>query len=152
MVNAFNSMLRRIIFQKLCAINGDIIQLIPFVHAFYAFESPMFYIHRNHEGEVMIIPCTMETHQNDPLKSALFTLTHFATLHSTASHFPSCLFPYIVDDIHIIGPPSIISFAYEHSKLNYMGWVFLSNLKNVQHGLPLVCRLALVPHPCLTPH
>jgi hypothetical protein len=107
----------------------------------------MFYSHHNHEGEVMIIPCIMETYQNDPLKSALFALTHFRTLHSIASHFPSCLFPYIVDDIHIIGPLSIISSAYEHSKLNSMGQVFLSNLKNVQHGPPLVCHLAFVPHP-----
>jgi len=30
------------------------------------------------------------------------------------NHFPFCLFPSIVDGIHIIGPPSIISYAYEH--------------------------------------
>ncbi len=41
---------------KLGATSGDIIQLIPFVHAFYAFESPMFYNHHNHEGDIIVIP------------------------------------------------------------------------------------------------
>jgi len=47
--------------QKLRAIGWDIIQLIPFVRAFYAFESPMFYNHYNREGEVTVIPSTMGT-------------------------------------------------------------------------------------------
>jgi hypothetical protein len=65
--NTFNSMLRGVIFQKLCGASGDIIQLIPFVHAFYAFEYPLFYNHRNHEGDVTIIPFAMGIHQGDPL-------------------------------------------------------------------------------------
>jgi hypothetical protein len=62
MTNPFNLMSRGIIFQKLCATGGDIIQLIPFVHAFYAFDSPFFYNHHNCEGKVMVIPSTMGTH------------------------------------------------------------------------------------------
>ncbi len=61
-LNAFNSMLKIIIFQKLHAIRGDIIKFIPFVRAFYAFEFPLFYNHHNCEGEVTIIPSTMGTH------------------------------------------------------------------------------------------
>jgi hypothetical protein len=57
--NTFNSMLRRVIFQKLHATSGDIIQLIPFVCAFYAFESPMFYNHYYCESDVIIIPWKM---------------------------------------------------------------------------------------------
>jgi hypothetical protein len=101
-------MLRGVIFQKLRATNGDIIQLIRFVRAFYAFEYIMFYSHHNHEGDVIVIPSTMGTHQGDlggRGGGALFVLTHFRALHFTTSHFPSCLFPSIVDDIHIIGPP-----------------------------------------------
>jgi hypothetical protein len=56
-----------VIFQELRVATGDIIQLIPFVHAFYAFESPLFYGHHNHECDVTIIPSTMGTCQNDPL-------------------------------------------------------------------------------------
>jgi hypothetical protein len=94
-------MSRGVIFQELCAIGGDIIQLIPFVHAFYAFESPLFYSHHNRGYDVTIIPFAMETHQGDPLRGALFILAHFRALHSTASHFPSCLFPSITNDIHM---------------------------------------------------
>jgi len=47
---------------------------------------------------------------------ALFVLAHFRALRSITSHFPSCLFPSIIDDAHIIGPPSVVSFAYEHLK------------------------------------
>jgi hypothetical protein len=36
---------KKIIFQKLCVIGGDIIQLIPFICSFYAFESPLIYNH-----------------------------------------------------------------------------------------------------------
>jgi hypothetical protein len=44
----------------------------------------------------------------------LFALAHFKALHSIISHFPFYLFPSIVDNIHIIDPLSIVSFAYEH--------------------------------------
>jgi hypothetical protein len=89
-------------------------QLIPFVHVLYAFESPLFYNHRNHEGDVIIIPFAMGTCQGDPLGGALCALAHFGVLHSTTSYLSSLLFPSIVDDTHIIGPLSIVSFAYEH--------------------------------------
>jgi hypothetical protein len=34
-------------------------QFIPFVHAFYAFESSLFYSHRNCEGDVIVITFTI---------------------------------------------------------------------------------------------
>jgi hypothetical protein len=79
-------------------------QFIPFVYAFYAFESPLFHNHRNHEGNVTIIPSTMGTHQGDPLGGALFALTHFRALCSIVSHFLFYLFSFITNDKHIIGP------------------------------------------------
>jgi hypothetical protein len=36
-------------------------QFIPFVRAFYAFESPLFYNHCNHENNVTIILFAMGT-------------------------------------------------------------------------------------------
>jgi hypothetical protein len=102
-----------VIFQKLCAVGGDIIQLIPFFIAFYAFESLLFYNHHDRDGNVTIIPFAMGTRQGDLLGGALFALTHLRALHSTTSHFPSYLFPSITIDIHIIGPLSIISSACE---------------------------------------
>jgi hypothetical protein len=41
MENAFKYLMSGgVIFQELCEIGGNIIQFIPFVHAFYAFEYP----------------------------------------------------------------------------------------------------------------
>jgi hypothetical protein len=114
MANAFNSMLRWIIFQKDYVTNGNIIQFIPFVHTSCAFESPLFYSPHNHEGDFTIIPFAIGIHQADFSGRALFTLTHFKALRSTTHHFPSCLLPSIVDDTHIIGLVSIVSFGYEH--------------------------------------
>jgi hypothetical protein len=73
----------------------------------------MFYNHRSCEGDVTIIPSAIEIRQGDLLGGALFVLAHFKALRSIASPFLSCLFPSIIDDIHIIGPPLTISFAYE---------------------------------------
>ncbi len=78
-----------------------------------------FYSHYNPEGDVIIIPSTMGIHQSDPLRDALFVIAHFRALHSIANHFPFYLFPYIIDDTHIMGPPSIVSFVYEHFKIEF---------------------------------
>jgi hypothetical protein len=118
--NAFNLVLKRVIFQKLCATIRDIIQFIPFVRVFYAFESPLFYSHCNCESDVIVIPSTMGTWQNDPLGGALFTLIHFKVLcFITINHFLSCLFPSIVNDIQIIGPLPIVLSTYEH----FLDWI-----------------------------
>jgi len=115
MVNVFNLVSKGVIFQEFCATCGDIIQLIFFNHAFYAFEFLLFYNHYSCEGNVIIIPFSMGTCQVDPLKRALFTLAHFNAPCSIINHFPSYIFPSIENDIHIIGPPSITSWCvYEH--------------------------------------
>jgi hypothetical protein len=59
----------------------------------------------------------MGIHQGELLGGALFVLAHFRALRSTINHFPSCLFPSIVDDIHIIDPLSIVSSTYEHFQI-----------------------------------
>jgi len=97
-------MSRGVIFQKLLVTSGDIIQFILFVHAFYAFESSMFYNHFNRDGNITVIPFAMGTRQGDLLKGALFALAHLKALHFTINHFPSCLFPSIINDTHIITP------------------------------------------------
>jgi hypothetical protein len=87
----------------------------------------------------------MGTRQNDFLERELFTLVHFRALRSVANYFPSCLFPSIVNDIHIIGPFQLYYLHMNISKPNFMQWVFLSDLKNVWHGPPLACHL--IQHP-----
>jgi len=92
MVNAFNLVLRGAIFQELHVVGGNIMHLIFFVCAFYAFESLLFHSHRNHGGDLTIIPSTMGTHRGDPFGGALFALAHFRALCFIANHF---LFLYI---------------------------------------------------------
>ncbi len=120
MVNAFNLMSKGAIFQKLCIIGKDIIQFIPFVCAFYAFEFLLFNNHCNHEGDVMIIPFAIGTHQGDFLGGALFALVQFRALHSIINHFPSCLFPSITNNIHIIGPFHLYHLHMNIFKPNFM--------------------------------
>jgi hypothetical protein len=114
-------MSKRVIIQKLCVISGDINQLILFVRAFYAFEYLLFYNHRNHESNLIIIPSAMKTYQGNPWGGggALFALFQFRALHSTISNFPSRLFPSIANDIHIISLLSIVSSAYEHFQTEF---------------------------------
>jgi hypothetical protein len=71
MINVFNLLSQ---FQKNCIVGGNIIQLISFVHVFYAFESLMFYSYYNQEGNVTVIPFAMGTCQGDILGRALFIL------------------------------------------------------------------------------
>ncbi len=62
LANTFNLMSRGVIFQELLIIGGNIMQFIPFVHAFHAFESPLFYSYCNHESNLTIILFAMGTH------------------------------------------------------------------------------------------
>jgi hypothetical protein len=61
----------------------------------------------------------MGTHQGGLLRGALFALVHFRALHSITTHFFSCLFISIANDTHIIGPPLIVSFAYEDFQIKF---------------------------------
>ncbi len=116
----FNSVSKGVIFKKLHVAGGDIIHIIPFVRAIYAFESSLFYNDCNHEGNVTIIPFAMRIYQGDPLGRALFVLTHFRTLYFTSNLFFSCLFPSIMDDIHIISPLQSYHPHMNISRLNFM--------------------------------
>jgi len=62
----------------------------------------------------------------DSLGGALFILAHFKALCFITSHFPSYLFPSITNDIHIICPPLIVSFAYEHFETKFCVMSFYS--------------------------
>jgi hypothetical protein len=122
------------------------VQLIPFVHAFYAFESPLFYNHHNHESDVTVIHSAMGTCHNDPLGGALFTLAHFKALHSITNHFFSYLFPSIANDTHIISPLSIVSSAYEHFQIELHAKSFSIQLHKCVAWSPSSLRLISTPN------
>jgi hypothetical protein len=117
-MNAFSLVSKRAIFQKFRVQHvGTSYNLSLFVYAFYAFEFFLFYSYHNGDDDVMVIPFVIGTRQNDLLERALFILARLKALHSIISHFPSYLFSSIADDIQIINPPSIVSFAYEHFQI-----------------------------------
>jgi len=101
---------------KLHVVKGDIVRLLYFVHNINALELWFFY-----NNEVIIILSTMGTHQGNLFREPLFGLTHFWTLQFAKVQFPICLFPTIVDDIHIIGHPSVgcINIEFIFLKFNY---------------------------------
>ncbi len=74
-----------------------------------------------YNNEVIIILSAMGTHQGNFFHEPLFGLTHFWTLQFAKVQFPICLFPTIVDGIHIISLPSIgcINIEFIFLKFNY---------------------------------
>jgi hypothetical protein len=71
------------------------------------------------------IQSSIRTCQGDPLDGLLFALTHFHAFHNLVMHFPSYLFPSIIDDTHIIGLVLVVSWAFHHfsSQLDLVGLV-----------------------------
>ncbi len=88
--------------------------------AFYAFEFPLFNNHRNHDGNVTVIPFTMGTCQNDLLGRALFAFVHVNAIYFITNHLSFCIFPSIADDTHIIGPLPLYNLHMNTSRLNSM--------------------------------
>jgi hypothetical protein len=63
-------------FQELCVVVGDIIEVLSFVHNFYASKLSFLYKLHNLEGDVIIL-LTMGTPQCGPFGEPLFALAHF---------------------------------------------------------------------------
>jgi hypothetical protein len=95
-------------FQELQTFTSEHVQYILFFHIFYVLESPWYFTHQNKKCEIIIVPWTMGTHQSDPLRGSLFSITHFRV-----AHFPFYIFPTIIDDTHILGPSSEVIQAFE---------------------------------------
>jgi hypothetical protein len=64
------------IFQELRE-GGEINQLIFFVNYLHTFEFPLYFTHYNQECDVINILLAMGTHQDDPLRGALFAIADF---------------------------------------------------------------------------
>jgi hypothetical protein len=79
----------------------------------------------------MVITFTMGTCQGDPLGKALFALVHFRSLCFTVNHFPFCPFPFIANDIHIIGFLQLYHLHMNTFGPNFLLHVYISNLRIV---------------------
>jgi hypothetical protein len=69
----------------------------------------------------MVIPFAMGTPSRRYFGGALFAQIHFVTLRSITNHFPSYLFPFIVDGTHIISPLQLCHLHMNTSELNSVG-------------------------------
>jgi hypothetical protein len=53
--NAFNTISKKVIFEKLCVVGGQLFQLFLFVQSFYAQWVPLFFNHHSHMGDLLVI-------------------------------------------------------------------------------------------------
>jgi hypothetical protein len=51
-------------------------------------------------------------HDKGSLRGVLFALTHFCVLHPITTTHPTCVFPLLVDDTHIVGLASDVLFFF----------------------------------------
>jgi hypothetical protein len=65
-------------------------------------------------GNLSIIQSSISTCHGDPLGGFLFTLVHFCVFHNSTDHIPSCLFPSIVNDTHIIKCALVVFKVFHH--------------------------------------
>jgi hypothetical protein len=71
----------------------------------------------------------------------LFVLTHFWTLRCFVKVFPSCIFPSLVNNIHIINLASIVPFSFEHFFFSWFLWGLWFSLASDRFNHLLVCLL-----------
>ncbi len=67
----------------------------------------------NMKEGVTIIEFSLGMKQGDTLGCALLALAHYRTLLKTIAWTPSCVFPSLVDDTHIVGPMSEIAPTFD---------------------------------------
>jgi hypothetical protein len=84
----------------------QLVQLFPFVQAFYDMQLPLLFSHHSHLGEIVVIHSSIGTWQNDPW--GIFFL-HWGSFLGFVNYlmdfFFSCLFFPIYDDIESLASP-----------------------------------------------
>ncbi len=63
---------------------------------------------------ITIIESSLGTRRGDPLGGILCALAHYKTFLETITRAPSCVFPSLVNNTHIMGPVSEVVFAFDH--------------------------------------
>jgi hypothetical protein len=112
--NAFNNVFQAIILKKLCDVEELLASIVPFTRLFYGVHSSFYYQHGRHVEGVTIIESFSGMRQSDPLKSLLFVLAHYRTFVETISWALNYVFPSLVDNTHIVGPVTKITYAFDH--------------------------------------
>jgi hypothetical protein len=102
--NTFNLVSWTTILKELQSSTNTLDQLFPFVHWFYTHQSPLYFSKASRHRDLIVISFEFGTWEGDPSGRMLFALVHFRTFHPTSTSHPTCVFPSLVDDMHIIGP------------------------------------------------
>jgi hypothetical protein len=108
--NNFNNVFRASSFRKLC---GALANIVPFTRSFYGVHYSLYQYGWHVEG-VIIIESTLGTRHGDPLGGLLFTLTHYQVLLETIMRAPSCVFPSLMNDTHIVKLMNEIICTFDH--------------------------------------
>ncbi len=101
-----------------------IITTFPFVRVFYALKFLLFFSHHFFSRDLFVLFLSIGVHQVDPFVRPFIFLAHFHALCCSSKVFPSCLFPSLADDIHILSFAHIVSSIFDHfiSQLTSMHW------------------------------
>jgi hypothetical protein len=67
-----------------------------------------------HLFDVLISILWVKLQKNDPLGGFLFVLAHYRALLKTITQAPSCVFPSLANDTHMMGPMSKIIPHFDH--------------------------------------
>jgi hypothetical protein len=67
-----------------------------------------------HVKRVTIIESSSNTRQCDPLGGPLFALAHYQAFLETMVQAPTCVFPSLANDTHIIRPLNEITHVFDH--------------------------------------
>jgi hypothetical protein len=112
--NTFNNVFRTVVFKNVCDVEWPLINIVPFIRLFYGVHSSFYFHHGWHVEGVTIIESFSSTRQGDPLGGLLFALAHYQDLLETIARAPNYVFPFLVDDNHIMGPINEITYAFDH--------------------------------------
>jgi len=74
---------------------------------------PLYFFQVYQHGDLIVISSELGTRQGDPLGRMLFVLAHLHVFHPIAATHATCVFPFLVDDTHIIGPTSNVVLTLE---------------------------------------
>jgi hypothetical protein len=117
-LSTIGNVLKRYIFKELLFLPGSLNQLFPFVWQFYACPSPLYFSQAFRHGDLIVISLE-SSQQGDPPRGALFALPHLHTLHPTTTTHPTCVFPSLVDDTHMVGPTLDVVPCFLYYGMNF---------------------------------
>jgi len=123
-----------ITFLELCDVGGLLVSIVPFTILFYGAHYSFYYKHGQHVEGVTIIESSSGIRHGDPLGDLLFALAHYQILLETIAWTPSCVFPSLTNDTHIVGPMHEITHTFDHlsTQLTLIGLQVKMSLESIQ--------------------